>query len=392
MFLLYEEGEIMKQAVMYGAGNIGRGFIGKTLSESGYEVCFLDIVPEVIDAFNKDHEYRVKIVSKEGEKTDTVKNVRAVNANDPEAVEAIASCDIMASAVGVNVLPYIAENIAKGMRLRMERKGKPLNIILAENQLDADKIMRGYIYGHLNDAEKVWAEENLGLVEASIGRMVPPLSPEERSGDPLLIAVEPYALLPVDKEAFRGEIPALAGLIPYAPFSFYIRRKLFVHNMGHALCAYLGWQKGYEYIWQAIADEEIKATAQKAMEGSALALSKEYGVPREELNDHVKDLLERFTNKALKDTTARVGADPIRKLRRDDRLVGAALYCMEHGVEVHEIVKGICAALKFLPPQDKAAAALRQELEQEGIDVVIEKYMGIEKDSPLALQIKQAWR
>lgn len=379
----------MKQAVMYGAGNIGRGFIGKTLSESGYEVCFLDIVPEVIDAFNKDHEYRVRIVSNEGQKVDKVKNVRAVNANTEEAIETIAACDIMASAVGVNVLPHIAENIAKGMRLRMQRSGRPLDIILAENQLDADKIMRGYIYQYLTEEEKKWADENLGLVEASIGRMVPPLTPEERAGDPLLIAVEPYCQLPVDKEAFRGGIPDIVGLIPYAPFSFYIRRKLFIHNMGHAICAYLGWLKGYEYIWQAVADEEIKAAAQAAMDGSAAALSKEYGVPESELKEHVRDLLSRFGNQALRDTTVRVGADPVRKLRRDDRLVGAALYCMEQGVAPDMIVRGIAAALKFAPEGDKAAEKLQAALKQDGLDAVIETYMGIPASGELAQLIKK---
>ena len=167
--------------------------------------------------------------------------------------------------------------------------------------------------------------------------MVPPLSPEERAGDPLLIAVEPYCQLPVDKEAFRGGIPDIKGLVPYAPFSFYIRRKLFVHNMGHAICAYLGWQRGYEYIYEAVADDRIKSTAQAAMDGSATALSKEYGVPESELKDHVRDLLSRFGNKALRDTTTRVGADPVRKLRRDDRLVGAALYCMEQGLSLIHI-------------------------------------------------------
>jgi len=382
----------MKQAVMYGAGNIGRGFLGKTFSESGYAVCFLDIVPEVIDAFNRENEYRVKIVSEKEEHIDTVRNVRAVHADTEEAAEEIAACDIMASAVGVNALPRIAGNIAKGVRLRMRRTGKPLDIILAENQLDADKLMRGYIYAYLNDAEKEWAEKNLGLVEASIGRMVPPLSAEERQEDRLLIAAEPYAQLPVDKEAFKGEIPALQGLVPYAPFSFYIRRKLFVHNMGHALCAYLGWRKGYEYIWQAAEDGEIKQTAQKAMEEAALALHREYGVPLKELTDHVQDLLGRFTNKALRDTTTRVGADPVRKLRRDDRLVGAALYCMEHGTGVREIAAGIAAALQFAPPRDEAAARLQRDLRQSGLDAVIEKYMGIGAKSPLARQIRQSMR
>lgn len=379
----------MKQAVMYGAGNIGRGFIGKTFSESGYEVCFLDIVPEVIEAFNKDHEYRVRIVSNEGQQTDTVKNVRAVNANTEEAVRTIAACDIMASAVGVNVLPHIAENIAKGMRLRMQESGRPLDIILAENQLDADKIMRGYIYQYLSEDEKKWADENLGLVEASIGRMVPPLSPEERAGDPLLIAVEPYCELPVDKEAFCGGIPDIKGLIPYAPFSFYIRRKLFVHNMGHAICAYLGWMKGYEYIYEAVADDAVRSEAQAAMSGSAAALSKEYGVPEEELMDHVRDLLSRFGNRALRDTTARVGADPVRKLRRDDRLVGAALYCMEQGIDPSSIVTGIAAALRFAPQGDKAAAELQDALKADGIDAVIEKYMGIPASGTLAQLIKK---
>lgn len=379
----------MKQAVMYGAGNIGRGFIGKTLSESGYEVCFLDIVPEVIDAFNKDHEYRVRIVSNEGEKVDTVKNVRAVNANTQEAIQAIADCDIMASAVGVNVLPYIAENIAKGMCLRMKESGRPLDIILAENQLDADKIMRGYIYQYLFDEEKQWADKNLGLVEASIGRMVPPLTPEERAQDPLLIAVEPYCQLPVDSEAFRGGIPDIVGLVPYTPFSFYIRRKLFIHNMGHAICAYLGWLKGYEYIWQAVADEDIQNTARSAMDGSAAALSKEYGVPEEELKEHVRDLLFRFGNKALRDTTVRVGADPVRKLRKDDRLVGAALYCMEQGVDPSMIVCGIAAALKFAPEGDKAAEKLQKVLKEEGLDAVIETYMGIPASGELAQMIKK---
>lgn len=381
----------MKKAIMYGAGNIGRGFIGKVLSESGYEVCFLDIVPEVIDAFNKNHEYRVHIVSNDGDHYDVVKNVEAVNANTPEAAERIADCDLMATAVGVNVLPYIIDNIAKGIALRMERGGKPLNIILAENQLNADQIMRDYIYEKLNDGQKKWADENLGLVEASIGRMVPPLTPEERAADPLAIAVEPYALLPVDSDAFRGGIPDLAGLVPYSPFGFYIKRKLFIHNMGHAMCAYFAWQKGYEYIWQAVQDPEIRKMAEASMNDTANALHKQYGVPLSEITDHVQDLLTRFENKALKDTVVRVGGDPVRKLRKDDRLVGAALYCLEYGTKPEGIVKGIVAALHFNNPDDKFAVQIQDDLKKDGLDAVIEKYMGIAASSELAKMIKKEY-
>ena len=42
----------MKTAVMYGAGNIGRGFIGQVLHDSGYEVAFIDVNMEVVDALS----------------------------------------------------------------------------------------------------------------------------------------------------------------------------------------------------------------------------------------------------------------------------------------------------------------------------------------------------
>ncbi len=379
----------MKTAIMYGAGNIGRGFIGKVFADSGYEVCFLDIMQEIIDEMNARGEYTVRIVSNDGEKDTTVRPVRAVNSLTDQAIDEIVNCEIMATAVGVNVLPRIAPVIAKGMVARMERTGRPLDVILCENQLGADELMRGWIYEQLTDAQRAWADENLGLVEASIGRMVPPLTPEMRAVDKLLICVEPYAELPVDRDAFKGEIPDLVGLIPYTPFEFYIKRKLFLHNGGHALCAYLGYQKGYEYIWQAIADPEIYAAAKASMMTSAEALVKKFGEGvRENVESNVTDLLFRFQNKALKDTVARVGADPVRKLRRNDRIVGAALFAIEQRVDPTPIVNGIAAALRFDRAEDATAPELQKALREQGVDYVLEHYMGLEPDEELYGRIR----
>jgi mannitol-1-phosphate 5-dehydrogenase len=377
---------------MYGGGNIGRGFIGKVFADSGYEVVFLDIMQGLIDEMNSRGQYNVRIVSNEGEVDTVVKPVRAVNSTTDQAIEEIVTCDIMATAVGVNILPRIAPVIAKGMIARMEKTRKPLDIILCENQLEADILMRGWIYECLNDEQKAWADKNLGLIEASIGRMVPPLTPEMKAQDSLLICVEPYCELPVDKDAFKGEIPDLVGLIPYTPFEFYIKRKLFLHNGGHAVCAYLGNLKGYEYIWQAIADPEIYETAKAAMNCSAQALIKKFGEGiRENVESNVVDLLFRFQNKALKDTVARVGADPVRKLRRNDRIVGAALFAMEQGVDPTPIIRGIVAGLKFNMPGDATAPEVQAALKEQGIDYVIEKYMGLNKDEELFGMIKAAY-
>ncbi|HHU49910.1 MAG: mannitol dehydrogenase [Caldicoprobacterales bacterium] len=379
----------MKKAVMYGAGNIGRGFIGKVFSESGYRVCFLDIDKALIDVFNKHHEYDVKIVADDFERLDKVKNVYAVDANTEEAIKEIADCDIMATAVGVNVLPYIIDNIANGIKMRMTRGNQPLNIILAENLLDADKRMKEMIYEKLNKEEQEWADKNLGLVAASIGRMVPPLTEEERKKSPSFIAVEPYSELPVDSAGFKGPIPELAGLKPFTPFDFYTKRKLFMHNMGHAICAYLGWQKQYEYISEAVRDRSIYDKTKSAMELVVNALSREYPqIPLHELEANKEDLLKRFHNRALKDTIVRVAKDPLRKLKPNDRLVGAAKYCMDSGLRPDEIVEGIAAALKYDNPQDPAAVKIQADISSLGLDYVIENVMKLDRNSELAAMIK----
>ena len=334
------------KAIMYGGGNIGRGFIGMLFSQSGYEVQFVDVVDAVIETLNRDHSYPVRIINTAGYEDINVENVSAVDGKNPEAVaEAIANADIMATAVGVNVLKFIIPNIVAGLKLRKERKMPPLNILICENLMDANKVIEGMIKEHLNAEEQAWMDENVGLVEASIGRMVPVQTEEMKDGNPMRVCVESYGFLPVDKDAFKGEIPAIRNMVPFAPFDFYLKRKLYVHNMGHATCAYLGDLLGLEYIYQAIDQDEIYIIVRGAMEESARALSLKYGVALEEITKHIVDLLGRFTNAALKDTCLRVGGDPARKLSPADRLIGSSSLAMEMGLTPAYIAIGVAAAL-----------------------------------------------
>jgi mannitol-1-phosphate 5-dehydrogenase len=378
---------------MYGAGNVGRGFIGKVFHDSGYEVCFLDIDPAVINALNDKKEYTVHIVANDIDRCDTVKNVYAVDANSEQAIRVIADCDIMATAVGVNVLPKIATVLARGISTRIREGKAPLNIILAENQIRADQMMRALIYRELEPCEQVWADESLGLVEASIGRMIPPLAPEVKMKDPVLIAVEPYCELPVDRLGFKGAIPALVGLVPFTPFDFYVKRKLYIHNMGHALCAYLGWKNGYSYIAQAIEDTWIINAVGEAMDHVAQALHNEYPqIPLEGIKANKEDLLLRFRNKALLDTVERVAADPARKLRNSDRLIGAALYCLTRGVSPENIVTGIAFAYNYINPKDASSVDIRRILTEFGIEGALKAVSNIDADSALGSMIIREWR
>lgn len=334
------------KAVMYGGGNIGRGFIGQLLSQSGYAVTFVDVVDAVVDTLNREHKYPVRILSNEGHKDVEVLNVSAVNGNDMEAVaDAIVNADIMATAVGARILKFIVPNIVAGLRKRWAMDKAPLNIIICENLMDANKVLEGMLKDQLTEEEKRIFDQTVGLVEASIGRMVPVQTGEMKDGDPMRVCVEGYGFLPVDKAAFKGEIPQIAGMVPFDPFDFYIKRKLYIHNMGHATCAYLGDLMGLEYIYEAIDVPEIRIIVQNAMLESAVALSQTYGVELSSILCHIEDLLYRFTNKALQDTCARVGGDPARKLSYEDRLIGSSLLIQKTGVVPAYTAIGAAAGL-----------------------------------------------
>ncbi len=360
----------MKKAVMYGAGNIGRGFIGQLFYESGYETVFIDVNSDVVQKINSDKSYPVKFVSDRGSHEQTVKNISAVDGRNEQAVvDVIAQADIMATAVGVNILPYIAKPLALGLKKRWSSGIQgPLNIIICENLINADIYLKKLISEQLDDAYIKKLDENIGFVEASIGRMVPVMTPDMQGDNILRICVEEYSQLPVDKDGFKGSIPEIKNLNPFSPFSFYIQRKLFIHNMGHAASAYLGALKSYTYIWQAVEDEQIIKTVKEAMTSSAKALSKEHNVELKELLEHVDDLLSRFGNRQLGDTVARVGRDLTRKLLPEDRLTGALNLCIKHKLNTDAICTAIAAALCFEDPAESRAAGI---LKSDGPEKVL---------------------
>ena len=107
------------KAVHFGAGNIGRGFIGLLLNQSGYEVTFVDINDTVIQALEDKRFYEVGF-AEEGVDNVVVDRVRGVNSlTDPERVIAlIAEADLVTTAVGPTLLPKVAPLISEGLRDR----------------------------------------------------------------------------------------------------------------------------------------------------------------------------------------------------------------------------------------------------------------------------------
>ena len=161
-----------KSIVIFGAGKIGRSFVGQLFSRSGYRVLFVDVDKRVIEELNRRKSYDI-VVKAEKEEVISVANVGGILAFDLEpVVEAIAGCSLMATCVGKNALPKIMQAIAKGIEKRyQENPGYPLDIILAENVRDACSLVKEYLTALLPKEFPV--DSYLGLIETSIGKMVP---------------------------------------------------------------------------------------------------------------------------------------------------------------------------------------------------------------------------
>ncbi len=376
--------------VLFGAGKIGRSFIGQLFARSGFEVVFVDIFAPVIDALNQRGSYTVVIKKPEGDEVIEVQNVRGVLASDRGKVAAeLSDCTLAAVSVGQKGLVGVAPAIADGLVRRVELNGLlPLDIILAENMRDANIFVESLLKEHLPAGFPL--REMVGLVETSIGKMVPIMPLAVQEADPLLVYAEAYNTLILDKKAFKNPIPEVAGLAPKENVKAWVDRKSYIHNFGHAAAAYAGYLADpcAVYMYQALEYKEVYAATRQAMLQSAEVLMKKYPgeFTPEALTDHIDDLLTRFRNQALGDTVYRVGCDLKRKLYRTDRVLSPLIDGLELGLPVDKIAQVFADGLKFravgengqMFPDDADFAA---KLQANGLDWTFENICGLDRKS-----------
>lgn len=336
--------------VIFGAGKIGRSFIGQLFSKGNFEVVFIDISDSILNELNQRNMYEV-IIKSEVEKTITVKNVRGVDGRDRELVsEEVSNSTILAVSVGLKALPSILTSIAEGLKKRYEKdQSNAIDIIIAENMRNGSQYFRENLKKLLPESYPL--NDLVGLVETSIGKMVPIIPESIEKKDPLIVFAESYNTLILDKQAFKNPIPKVEGLAPKDNIKAWVDRKLFIHNLGHAATAYWGYYYNpkLQYIWEALEVTTVYSKVRETMLQSANILAKEYpdDFTIQELIDHVDDLLFRFKNKALADTIYRVGCDLPRKLGPNDRLAGAIRLAISLNMPYDKILKTLIVGCQF---------------------------------------------
>lgn len=362
------------RAVHFGAGNIGRGFVGLLLAEGGYELTFADVADQLIEQLQAADSYQVHEVGDELRAHD-VRNFSAINsAKDAEALTAaLASADVITTAVGVSILKYVAPAIATGIAARPE--GAPRVAVMAcENAIGATDILEAEVRSRYEGDD---LDERAVFANTAVDRIVPAQDPG------LDVTVENYYEWAIETGPFGDQPPEIPGVTWVPDLAPYIERKLFTVNTGHATTAYFGYLAGVSKISDALADPDTEARVAAVLAETRALLVAKYGFDEAELEAYAAKIMRRFANPYLPDTVERVGRSPLRKLSRNDRFVGPASQLAERGMPTEALLAAMGAAFRFDYAEDAEAVELQRLLAEEPAEVVVGTVTGLEPDHPL---------
>ncbi|PKM64661.1 MAG: mannitol-1-phosphate 5-dehydrogenase [Firmicutes bacterium HGW-Firmicutes-20] len=377
----------MKQAVHFGAGNIGRGFIGLLLTQSEYRVTFLDVNDTVISALKQRNEYTVELV---GETTESIQvvNVTGINSrNEPELTQAaLNQANLITTAVGPSILPMIAKTLVSTIEHRASNQVQSyLNIIACENTIGGSYQLETHLRTLLSDEAIKYLEQWVGFPNAAVDRIVP----NQVNEDPLLVKVEPFYEWVIDAKGIKGSFN-IEGVHFTDRLEAFIERKLFTVNTGHATVAYAAYRKGYHTIFESLKDEEVERLLTGVLSETSAYLVNQYGFDEEAQKKYMSKTIQRFKNPYVVDEVVRVARGVLRKLSGNDRFMKPLKECNRVGLPVDYLVTSIANALHYDASDDAEAVKLQELIKSRGLTETLVEITGLSANSELiALIAKQ---
>ncbi|HEL1940934.1 TPA: mannitol-1-phosphate 5-dehydrogenase [Streptococcus suis] len=365
----------MKQAVHFGAGNIGRGFIGEILFENGFEIAFVDVNETIIDALNQRHAYEIEI-AEEGQRHIAVSGVRGINnrLNPEEVVTALATADFVTTAIGPNILPFIAGLVAQGIEARREAGNtQPLDVLACENMIGGSAFLYEEVKKHLSEEGLAYAAEFVGFPNAAVDRIVPAQSHE----DPLFVVVEPFNEWVVETQGMKNPNLKLEGVHYEADLEPFIERKLFSVNSGHATSAYTGAHFGATTILEALQNPEVKSKVEAVLAEIRSLLIAKWNFDEQALVDYHKVIISRFENPYIVDDISRVARTPIRKLGYDERFIRPIRELRECGLSYDNLLATVSYIFGYKDETDEQSVQLQALLQEKSLPEVVAEVTGL---------------
>ncbi|MBF0747328.1 mannitol-1-phosphate 5-dehydrogenase [Gemella sp. 19428wG2_WT2a] len=372
----------------FGAGNIGRGFIASLLNKSGYEVTFVDINEDLVNALKTRNTYTIKVLDNTIEEL-TISNFDGLNilSEKEELYARIGQVDLITTSIGPNVLPIIAKDIAAGLSKKLaDNNTNFLDIIACENMIEGTTFLKGEIFKHLSKEEQVFVDKYVGFPNSAVDRIVP----AQKHEDILLVEVEKFCEWVVEEDGLKVEAnKAIADVHYVKDLNPFIERKLFTVNTGHAALSYFAKEKGLVYVSEGAIDPQVRQHFIKVLEETSEILIAKWGFAREDMDGYREKTIKRFENKLIVDELARICRTPIRKLGENERFVKPIKEAIRLDLSYENLAKTLAYILKFDDPTDEQSVELQKLLASKSISEILMEISNLSDEKVLSIVEKE---
>ena len=374
----------MKRALIFGAGKIGQGFIGDLLHSDGYDIVFADVNEKVVEDINRKHSYSL-FLTNHNYKEKIIEGVSALSllCDKEKIINLIADVDIVATSVMKTNLKNVAPIIAEGLKKRLKTGSHKVIVMACENAIfGTDILIEEMLKTNIitiNQLNQIGMYPNTGVDRFVFGGQY-----HGKEG----IAISDAHELAIERNKLDNPnfIP-ITGAEYVDNLEAILKRKIYLVNCWLAISSYMGFNKGYVMVNEALLDKDIQKVALAAVHESAAALCAKFGFEKKEMNDYIeKMIMARFADynqEGIIDPIFRVGRQPIRKLLPDDRIIGPAKLAEEFKLSYSNLLKGAAYGYKYSNPEDDEALQLQEMIASIGIEETIVKISKLRKDSDM---------
>ncbi len=352
-----------KQAMIFGAGKVGRGFLAQLLIRSGWKVVISDTHSPTVRELKKAGHWTIFNLQTEEENMITVEEI-LLNENVTEKV--LRESSLIMTSMGANHLEKWAHDIREILCKRLELGC--IDLILAENHPRPAEAVRLALLENANEYQKILIQKNLGISQAQVLRScIEPNSSQKST----TVQIQNHWTLPMDGDALLTK-PDVLGFKPLPNFEKELTRKLFTYNCVNAMVCYIGYLKGYEWLSDAANDVNISELALKAGMESSAALVSAYNFDKNEQENWCNQALKKYQDISITDPIERNARDPVRKLGHYERLLGPIHLCMKEGLPFDNLLIGVAAALRY------PGAEIHEELDLEIASIQLDSLLATE--------------
>ncbi len=376
-----------KRIALIGAGKLGKGYLADLFGKAGYELIFMARNQQQVEQMRAQGQYTVVMEHEDGsgieEFTVSGYQIWCTQGEEREqCLNILTQVPIASVQVYDNGFAAVGKLLGEAIALRAAQENPlPLDILLVVNYPESDRIFAEYIEKELHtEAQKNYFKEKVGLIKTLAFRGGYAAPEEVLKRDPQAIGASDYPELPVDVDAFCGEFPQVEGLIPLDNMDARLKAKLWTGNMRGGMLGAMAGFKGYRFYEQARIDPEIEQFCKYGYEEALYGVLHLFHMTYEDFQKGERKeavLVPGAKAKASTDTIARQMFGLVRKLGRNERLVGPAMACIQTGKLPYFLARAIAMAFDFENPQDPSAVEVHNYLKEHGIQSAVEKYCGL---------------